>query len=93
VATVSLQVEFLKAYGAAVEQHLQSTVTDHFPHQVWKQLDAPEMIDEPDLNAFVFVKCLQDVSIDDQRRPSGSCIIVRYERVRELLLQGLVELM
>jgi DNA replication complex GINS protein SLD5 C-terminus len=90
---VSSQVAFLKAYGAAVEQHLQSTVTDHFPQQVWKQLDAPDMIDEPDLNAFVFCKCLLDVSIDDQLRPSGSCIIVRYERVRELLLQGQVELM
>jgi DNA replication complex GINS protein SLD5 C-terminus len=84
----------LKEYGAAVERHFQATVTDHFPQDVWKQLDAPDMIDEPDLDQFVFLKCLEDLTIDDDKHhTAGTCLIVRYQRIRDLLLEGKVELM
>lgn len=89
----SFQVNFLREYGAAVERHLQTTVTDHFPQDVWKQLDADDMIDEPDLEAFVFVKCSDDIEIGDQYHTKGTCIIVRYERIREFCLTGQVELL
>jgi len=93
-----VQVTFLKEYGAAIERHFKTTVTNHFPQDVWKQLDAPDMIDEPDLDKFVFLRCLEDVVMEDdndmmQSHISGTCLIVRYQRVRELFLQGKVELM
>lgn len=88
-----LQVEFLKEYKAAVARHFQTTVTDHFPQDVWKQLDAPDMIDEPDLDAFVFFKCRTDVTIHDQPFAAGTCLIARYNRVRHFFLAGQVELM
>ena len=85
----------------AIEHHLRATVTDHFPQDVWKQLDAPDMIDEPDLDEFVFLKCLQNIMIDDgtadkpnvQQHEIGTCLIVRYNRIRDLYLEGKVELM
>ena len=46
---------------------------------------------------FVFLQCLQDVTIasgDDARlQTQGTCLIVRYQRVRELVLQGEVQLL
>lgn len=58
------------------------------------------MIDEPDLDRFVFLRCLEDVVIEDEKDPNnnsmqetGNCLIVRYRRIRESCLQGKVELM
>ena len=96
---VCLQVAFLKEYGAAVERHFKVTVTNHFPQDVWKQLDAPDMIDEPDLDKFVFLRCLEDIVVEDdegdtQLHTADTCLIMRYRRVRELCLHdGKVELM
>lgn len=95
----------MKEYGAAVERHFKINVTNHFPQDVWRQLDAPDMIDEPDLDKFVFLRCLEDIVVDDgdssesgagdnsQAHKAGTCLIVRYRRVRDLCLQGKVELM
>ena len=87
------KVEFLKDYKASVERHFQTTVTDHFSQDVWKQLDAPDMIDAPDLDAFVFFKCLVDITMNDQQLAAGTCLIARYNRVRDFFQQGKVELM
>ena len=80
-----------------VEEHFKITVTNHFPKPVWMQLDAPDMIDEPDLDKFVFLRCLDDIVLDDgdesQMHAAGTCLIVRYRRVRDHCLQGKVELM
>lgn len=94
------QVIFLKEYGAAVELHFKATVTEHFPQDVWRQLDAPDMIDEPDLDQFVFLRCLENITIDDgtvdkpnvQHHVAGTCLIVRYNRIRDFFLDGKVEL-
>ena len=89
----------MKEYGAAVERHFEITVTNHFPQECWKKLDSPEMIDEPDLDKFVFLRCLEDIVVDNdengdsQAHAAGACLIVRYRRVRDLCLQGKVELM
>ena len=90
----------MRDYGAAVERHWQVTVTQHFPQQVWKQLDAPDMIDAPDLDAFVLVRFLEPAELvvvgmggkDPDFLDTGNCIVVRYRRVRDLLLEGKVEL-
>jgi DNA replication complex GINS protein SLD5 C-terminus len=88
----------LKDYATAVERHLAATVTDHFPQEVWRSLEIPsDMADEPNLNQFVFIRCKSDVVIYEngsaQPQPSGVCRVVRYERIRQLLLEGKVELM
>jgi hypothetical protein len=86
-----------------MEHHLRSNVLDHFPQDVWKQLDAPDMIDEPDLGTYVFAKVngkeevFVDMGTPDDPNvmsfSSGDSLIVRYERVRELCLAGKVTLM
>lgn len=84
-----------------MESHLNRTVLDHFPQDVWKKLDAPEMIDEPDLDTYVFCKVKDDVAIDNgtvdrpnlQQHSEGTCLIVRYNKIRELLLEERVELL
>jgi GINS complex subunit 4 len=115
---VCLQAEYLKTYLKLLEGHLHKTVLDHFPpQQVWKTLDAPEMIDEPDLSTYVFCRSKEDVTIVDgdrdqahtsryddtddfdrdaaasYRAAAGACLIVRYSRVRDLFLQGKIELL
>ena len=95
-----LQKSFLKEYGTLLEGHLRATVLDHFPQDVFKQLDEPEMIDEPDLETYIFIRCKEDVLIDnatDNTQPDwhekGTVLIVRYSRIRELLLENKVELL
>jgi DNA replication complex GINS protein SLD5 C-terminus len=110
----------LRTYLKLLEGHLHKTVLDHFPpQQVWKTLDAPEMIDEPDLSTYVFCRSKEDVTIADgdgdgdrahpiryddtddfdrdaaasYRAAAGVCLIVRYSRVRNLFLQGKIELL
>lgn len=80
---------------------MNRTVLDHFPQDAWKQLDAPEMIDEPDLDTYVFIKTRENVVIDNgmeydpglHQHAAGTCLIVRYKRIRELLLDEKVELL
>jgi hypothetical protein len=94
-----LQAEYLKEYGALLERHLNRTVLEHFPQQAWKKLDEPEMIDEPDLGAYVFIKTKENVAFDNgtadnpdlQQFAEGTCLIVRYNRIRELFLNNQVE--
>ena len=84
----------MRDYWAAVQRHLQVTVTDHFPQEVWKQLDDPDMIDEPDLDQFVYSRFLEDAALDDGRDyfNVGECVVIRYRRIRDLFLLGKVEL-
>jgi hypothetical protein len=58
------------------------------------------MIDEPDLETYLFVRCKDEVLIDntmDNTPPDlhekGSTLIVRYSRIRDLFLEGKVELL
>ena len=95
------EVEYLKGYGSLLESHLHRTVLDHFPQDAWKKLDSPEMIDEPDLDTYVFIKTKDDVAIDNgtpdnpdfQQHDKGTCLIVRYSRIRDLFVQGKVQLL
>ena len=57
------------------------------------------MIDAPDLDAFVLVRFLEPAELlvgmggkDPDFLDTGNCIVVRYRRVRDLLLEGKVEL-
>ncbi|GKY93076.1 hypothetical protein MPSEU_000275900 [Mayamaea pseudoterrestris] len=95
-----LEKAYLKEYGTMLERHLRKTVLDHFPQEVFKQLDEPEMIDEPDLETYIFVRCKEDVLVDnatDNTPPDwhvkGTVLIVRYSRIRDLYLENKVELL
>jgi hypothetical protein len=85
----------LKEYGALIERHFRRTVLDHFPQDVWKKLDEPEMIDSPDLDTYVFIRTKESVLIDEETalHEAGTSLIVQYNRVRDLFLKGKVELL
>lgn len=59
------------------------------------------MIDEPDLDTYVFARAKDTILIDNgtedladvQRHEQGSCIIVSYRRIRSLFLADKVELL
>jgi GINS complex subunit 4 len=95
------QVTYLKEYGALLERHLKRTVLDHFPQEVWKKLDEPEMIDEPDLDTYVFIKTRENVVIDSgtednpglRQHAPDTCLIVLYKRIQKLLMDKKVELL
>lgn len=77
---------------------MRTAVTDHFPQDAWKDLDKPEMIEEPKLDAYVFAKIDEAVTIanesdGDQYFEPGTVLIVRYRRVRELVDEGKVALL
>jgi GINS complex subunit 4 len=95
------KIAFLKEYGAAMEGHLRRTVLDHIPQDAWRKLDAPEMIDEPDLDSFVFCRCVEDIVMNagTEEQPNinqhaaGACLIIRYRRIRDFVLEGKVALL
>ena len=95
-----LQVDFLKGYGTLVENHLRRTVLDHISKDALKNLDDPEMIDTPDLEQYVFVKiretCEFDLGVEEepniQQHDAGTTLITRYNVIRELFIQGKVDL-
>jgi hypothetical protein len=39
---------------------MERSVTNHLQKGLWKQLDAPEMIDRPNLDTYVFCNVLDD---------------------------------
>lgn len=71
---------------------MTTLVLNHFPQSVWKRLDEENMIDEPKLDDFVFLRIKERTEIGDVEYDSGACLIVRYRRARDLLLQGKIEL-
>jgi GINS complex subunit 4 len=90
----------LKGYGKLVENHLRRTVLDHVSKDALKNLDEPEMIDTPDLEQYVFVNIKESCEIDlgtqdepnMQQHDEGTTLITRYNVVRELFIQGKVDL-
>mmetsp|Transcript_37442 Transcript_37442/g.89699 ORF Transcript_37442/g.89699 Transcript_37442/m.89699 type:complete len:318 (-) Transcript_37442:984-1937(-) len=58
------EVLYLKQYGELLEKHYRRTVLSHLPKQQWRKLDEEDMIDTPDLEAFVFCRVLEGVEID-----------------------------
>lgn len=86
------EIEHLKAYGALVEKHLNRTVLDHFPQDVWKKLDEDEMIDEPDLDCHVLIRTKAEVTISNDTYDEGTILIIPYNRVKGLMQKREIEL-
>lgn len=53
----------MKAYGELFQGHMERTVTNHLQKGAWKRLDAPEMIDRPNLDTFVFCNVLDEAGV------------------------------
>jgi hypothetical protein len=42
---------------------MERTVTNNLQKEAWKQLDAPEMIDRPNLDTYVFCNVLDEAGV------------------------------
>ena len=103
------EVKYLVSYGELLEKHLRRTVLNHMPRDSLKKLDEPHMIDSPDLDQYVFCEIMENVIIaeesefeeneddDDlggpQEYAAGSRIIARYRLVKDLVLEGKIQLL
>jgi hypothetical protein len=77
---------------------LQTTVTNRFPQDVWRSLDEPDMIDEPDLDQYVMIKVVQDSTLykgteEPRSLDAGSSLIVNYRQIAGFLEAGAVQLL
>lgn len=98
--------QFLQDFHSLWTEHIEKTVTDHFPQSVWKKLDEPEMVQSPNLDEFCWVRVLQDITlhlsqsqssqydddVDAHRYNKGSVLVIPYSRVRDLIQEQKVEL-
>ena len=70
------EVAYLKSYGGLVERHLSRTVLNQMPKEAWRKLNEPDMIDRPDLDAYVFCRVLETVEVDssvgDKKRKTAA---------------------
>jgi GINS complex subunit 4 len=103
----SVQIDYLKQYGALLERHFHRTVLDHLPKTLWRVLDEPEMVDRPNLDQFVFCRTTEKVEIDNydplgdeeqddmniQEHAAGACLIARYSAIRNLVKVGKIDLL
>mmetsp|Transcript_4641 Transcript_4641/g.8903 ORF Transcript_4641/g.8903 Transcript_4641/m.8903 type:complete len:304 (+) Transcript_4641:60-971(+) len=102
------EVEYLKSYGQLFQGHLERTVTDHFPKELWKRIDESDMIPRPDLDTFVFCKVIDEEGIvlndykgmdslsqdeNEQHKSAGDTLFVRFQTIRDFVEQGKVELL
>jgi hypothetical protein len=77
-----------------LEKHLCVTVLDHIPNNVWKTLDRPEMVDEPDLSCYVFARVHEEpIFAAGENFEAGTCVIAPYDKLRPFLLERKVELL
>lgn len=78
-----------------VEEHLQNSVVNHFPQSIWKNLDDEGMIDEPDLDTYVFITTRESIFMVDEQEsyPARASLVVKYSRVRDFVHDGKVELL
>lgn len=77
------------------------------PKEAWRRLDEPDMIESPNLDEFVFCRVLETVEInnhdplgreeqdefDTREYKADTSLIVRYGAIRELVLDGKIELL
>ena len=104
-----LEVKYLISYGELLEKHLQRTVLNHMPRDSLKKLDEPEMIDSPGLDEYVFCQVMENVIIGSepsgenedeldgiggpQEHEAGASLIARYDLVKDLVLEGKIQLL
>lgn len=85
------ELEYLKEYGALLEDHLRQTVFDHIP-EAWQRLDEGNMIDQPDYDGYHFWLVNEAFVADDVEQEEGNCLVAKYSAMREFMREGKVEL-
>jgi len=89
----SSEVDYLAAYGAMVEHHMKQTVTNSIP-TAWKELDEPEMIDQPDHEGYHFWLVREDiVDRDSNEHEAGSCLVAKYLDMKDNMEDNRVKLL
>jgi GINS complex subunit 4 len=87
------EVEYLSAYGAMMENHLNSTVLDTIP-EAWQALDDPDMIDQPEYDGYHFW-LVKDTIVDKDEidHETGSCLVAKYLDMKDNMKENKVELL
>jgi GINS complex subunit 4 len=87
------EVEYLSAYGAMMENHVNSTVLDTIP-EAWQALDDPDMIDQPEYDGYHFW-LVKDTIVDKDEidHETGSCLVAKYLDMKDNMKENKVELL
>jgi hypothetical protein len=87
------EIDYLAAYGTMIHHHLEQTVTHSIP-PAWKELDEPEMIDQPDYEGYHFWLVRETiVDRDNIEHEAGSCLVAKYLNMKENMKENKVELL
>lgn len=87
------EIDYLAAYGAMIHHHLEQTVTQSIP-PAWKELDEPEMIDQPDYEGYHFWLVKEAiVDRDNIEHEAGSCLVAKYLDMKDNMNESRVELL
>ena len=87
------EIDYLAAYGAMIHHHLEQTVTQNIP-PAWKELDEPDMIDQPDYEGYHFWLVKEAiVDRDNIEHEVGSCLVAKYLDMKENMKESRVELL
>ena len=87
------EIDYLRAYGAMMENHLNATVLDTIP-EAWQALDDPDMIDQPEYDGYHFW-LVKDTIVDKDEidHEAGSCLVAKYLDMKENMKENKVELL
>lgn len=87
------EIDYLAAYGAMIHHHLEQTVTHSIP-PAWKELDDPDMIDQPDYEGYHFWLVREAiVDRDNIEHEPGSCLVAKYLDMKDDMKGNKVELL
>jgi GINS complex subunit 4 len=87
------EIDYLAAYGAMIHHHLEQTVTHSIP-PAWKDLDEPEMIDQPDYEGYHFWLVRETIiDRDNIEHEAGSCLVAKYLDMKQNMKKSKVELL
>lgn len=77
-----------------MEKHLNRTVLNYIQQDAFKQINESNMIDQPNLDQYVFIKSISDeVQIGDSQLNQNDFFIVRYNQIRNHYNRGEVEML
>jgi len=87
------EIDYLAAYGAMIHHHLEQTVTHSIP-PAWKELDEPEMIDQPDYEGYHFWLVRETIiDRDNIEHEAGSSLVAKYLDMEDNMKEKKVELL
>ena len=85
------ELTFALGFEALIKAHFEASVLKNMTHKLteMRRLDKPEMIDAPDLDAYVFAKRVGgNEDMDEERTLENTVCIVRFEIVKAEVERG-----